>query len=178
MPAPTSTSPIDVVDDRDRPVGEIERGRVLEEGKSFRVSHVWLFYGDALLLQQLGRHRRRHPLQWGSSVAAYLHSGETYAEAAERRIREELGLRLPLRHYAVTKMRDERSSKFIALYLAEAQRPDLPEIREPEHVETLRYWSRAEIERTLAARPETFTETFRHLYQVYTSQGADEMTLH
>lgn len=178
MAAPAPTSLIDVVDERDRPVSTIERGRVLEEGKAFRVAHVWVFHQDSLLLQQLARHRRRHPLQWGSSVAAYLHAGETYSEAAERRLREELGLELTLRPYAVTRMRDEASLKFVALYLATAPRPDLPEIREPRHIENLRYWSRAEVEHALAARPETLTETFRHLYSVYTGQADAEGVLH
>lgn len=178
MAAPSASSPIDVVDERDRPVGTIERGRVLEEGKAFRVAHVWLVHQDSLLLQQLGRHRRRHPLQWGSSVAAYLHAGETYSEAAERRLREELALHQPLRLFTLTRMQDEESLKSIALYLTEVSRPDLPEIREPLHIETLRFWTRAEIERELATRPETFTETFRHLYAVFTARAGGEATLH
>lgn len=94
MAAPSQDSLIGVVDARDRPVGTIERGRVLEAGKGFRVAHVWVYSGERLLLQQLGRHRERHPLAWGSSVAGYLHSGESYLEAGRRRLLEELGLDL------------------------------------------------------------------------------------
>ena len=178
MPAPAPASLIDVVDDQDRPVGTIERGRALEEGKAFRVAHVWVFREDRLLLQQLGRGRKRHPLQWGSSVAAYLHSGESYEEAAERRLHEELGLRLPLKGYVVTKMQDGQSTKFIALYLAWLPRPELPEIREPKHIEALRFWTGPDLDRTLETSPETFTETFRHLYGLYAAAGPDGTALH
>jgi isopentenyl-diphosphate delta-isomerase len=178
MPAPAPTSLIDVVDDQDRPVGTIERGRALEEGKAFRVAHLWVFWEDRLLLQQLGRGRKRHPLQWGSSVAAYLHSGESYEEAAGRRLREELGLELPLKRYAVTQMQDGQSAKFIALYFAWLPRPDLAEIREPQHIEALRFWTGPEIDRTLETTPETFTETFRHLYALYAEHGPAGRALH
>lgn len=174
MPAPALDSPIDIVDDLDRPVGTLERGRVLEEGKGFRVVHVWVFSGDALLLQQLGRNRKRHPLRWGSSAAAYLHTGEAYDEAAKRRLDEEIGLQLPLDRFGVTKMQDGRSAKFVALYWARLPWPGQVEIREPEHIEALRFWTRAEIERELDASPETFTETFRHLYGYYTSNTPSE----
>lgn len=177
MPAPTSSTLIDVVDERDRPTGTIERGRVLEEGKGFRVTHVWVFHQGSLLLQQLGRHRERHPLQWGSSVAAYLHRGEDYDEAARRRLDEELGLHLPLRRYTVAKMQDRESTKFIALFLTWVPMADLPEIREPEHIETLRYWTRDEIDRTLETSPQRFTETFRYLYGIY-ADGDSDLTMH
>lgn len=178
MAAPGPDSLIDVVDARDRPVGTLERGRVLEAGKGFRVAHVWVYSGERFLLQQLGRHRERHPLAWGSSVAGYLHTGESYMEAARRRLGEELGLDLPLRQFGVTPMKDRKSTKFIALFVTDVPRSDLPEIRESEHVEALRYWSRGEVEETLTTAPETFTPTFRHLYRFYTGQGGAGLPPH
>ena len=60
--------------------------------------------------------RERHPERWGSSVAAYLYAGESYQEAAQRRLWEELGLEGPLRRIGKTRMADERSLKFVELY--------------------------------------------------------------
>lgn len=177
MPAPSPTSLVDVVDERDRPIGATERRRLLSEGHAFRVVHVWVVSRGRLLLQQLGKRRDRHPLRWGSSVAAYLHSGETYFDAAKRRLREEIDLELQLTRLGLTRMQDGKSTKFITLYLARTPRPDLPEVREPAHIEALRYWSRGEIARSLRASPEVFTETFRHLYALYTSQ-VGEAALH
>jgi ADP-ribose pyrophosphatase YjhB (NUDIX family) len=107
-----------------------------------------------------------------------LHSGESYEEAADRRLHEELGLQLPLKRYAVTKMQDGQSTKFIGLYLAWLPRPEPPEIREPKHIEALRFWTGHDLDRTLETSPETFTETFRHLYGLYAVTGPDGTALH
>src|ERR1700747_2339042 len=97
MPAPRASALIDRVDPADRPVGKVRRGEVFEKRAGFRVVHVFVFdWEGQLLLQQLGRHRDRNPLKWGSSVAGYLNAGEDYLEAAQRRLREELRLETPL----------------------------------------------------------------------------------
>jgi isopentenyl-diphosphate delta-isomerase len=161
MPAPTKTSPIDCVDDEDRPVGQVPRGEVLQLGLNFRTVHVFVFHDDRLLLQQLAPTRDRHPERWGSSVAAYLHAGEEYDQAARRRLWEELGLEGPLQRVGKTRMEDERSLKFVELYTLF----DGPaEIREPNHIEDLRYWTREELDEAIAESHESFTPTFLHVY--------------
>src|SRR5436305_161713 len=83
VPRPTPNSLIDRVDDQDRPIGVIERGRALEEGVNFRTVHVFVFdHQGRLLIQQLSQTRERHAMQWGSSVAGYLHAGESYEDGA------------------------------------------------------------------------------------------------
>jgi isopentenyl-diphosphate delta-isomerase len=168
MPAPARTSPIDCVDDDDRPLGTVLRGEVLELGANFRTVHVFVFHDELLLLQQLAPTRDRHPERWGSSVAAYLHAGENYYEAAHRRLGEELGLVGPLRRIGKTRMEDERSLKFVELYTL----LDGPaEIREPDHIEELRYWEREELEDAIRALPEIFTPTFLHVYRYFRRQN-------
>jgi isopentenyldiphosphate isomerase len=167
MPAPDSSSLIDVVDAADRPVGQLERGRVLEQGAKFRVVHIFVFNPKGeLLLQQLGKNRDRNPLKWGSSVAGYLHSGESYADAAVRRLHEELGLSTPLAKHGSISMPDQESTKFITLYVT-AVLGSHPHIEEPGHIEALRFWSVQHLEATLAQQPGNFTETFRYLYKFY-----------
>ena len=168
MPAPTKTSLIDAVDEHDRPVGRVPRGEALRIAANFRTVHVFVFHAGQLLLQQLARTRDRHPERWGSSMAGYLHAGESYEDAARRRLREELGLEGPLARVGKKRMRDERSLKFVELYTLQ----DGPaEIREPEHVAALRYWDRDELENAIAEAPATFTPTFLHVYR-YLEQRA------
>ena len=84
---------IDQVDDHDRPIGAIPRSSVFSMKAGFRVSHIFIFNeSKQLLLQRIARNRERHPGYWGSSVAAYLFSGENYIAAAVRRITKELGI--------------------------------------------------------------------------------------
>jgi len=94
MAAPGSTSLIDAVDDANEPVGAVARGDVFRLKANFRTVHVLVFNqaGD-LLLQRLSATRERHPLMWGSSVAGYLHAGEDYLAAGQRRHQVHRGVR-------------------------------------------------------------------------------------
>lgn len=165
MPAPKSTSLIDRVDAADRPVGVVARKDALAEGANFRVVHIFVFNSSGqLLLQRLGQKRDRHPGLWGSSVAGYLNQGETYLQAAERRLREELKLDVPLIKHGATWMNDEGSRKFIDLYIATA---DNVQIGEPRHIDAVEFRSLATIEEQLRQTPSEFTDTFRHLFRFY-----------
>ena len=164
MPAPTKTSPIDCVDDHDHPVGTIPRGEALQAGANFRTVHVFVFHDECLLLQQLSPKRDRHPERWGSSVAAYLHAGESYEQSAQRRLDEELGLQGELHLVGKTRMHDERSVKFVELYTL-VNGPAA--IREPDHIEELRYWARDELEAAIDESPDSFTPTFLHVFRYF-----------
>jgi isopentenyl-diphosphate Delta-isomerase len=165
MPAPTTASLIDAVNERDEAIGTVTRGDALRIGASFRTAHIFLLNdaGD-ILLQRLAPGRERHPGRWGSSVAAYLNSGETYGQAAKRRLFEELGLALPLRRMGKLRMRDDHSLKFVSLYLAI---DGVPAVREPDHIAAAVYWSRAQVQEALLAEPSQFTPTFRELYRTF-----------
>jgi len=107
------------VNDNDEITGVIEHSRVFAHHAMFRVVHLFLFnHNNELLLQQLSPQRERHPAAWGSSVAGYVLAGETYEQAATRRVQQELGVTCDLHHFGKTTMIDEGCKKFITLFLA------------------------------------------------------------
>ena len=116
----TANQVIDTVDFRDRVIGSVMRSDALRLGANFRVAHLFLFNEDSeLLMQRLAISRPRHPGCWGSSVATYVKSAETYEGAIIRRASEELGVRLQdPKLVGKTAMVDEGSTKFICLYSA------------------------------------------------------------
>ena len=163
MPAPASSAFIDVVDERDERIGSVPRCEALSRGVNFRTSHVFLFNSQAeLLLQRLAPTRARHAGRWGSSAAAYLHAGESYEDAARRRLREELGVSSQLEFIGKITMNDERSRKFVALF---ASRSDDAAIEEPTHFDRIAYWPLARLDGEVEAHPDRFTPTFRELYR-------------
>jgi len=169
MPAPTATTPIDAVDDRDRRVGTVARGDALRTGSNFRTAHVFVLNSRSeIVLQRLASTRERHPGRWGSSVAAYLYAGESYEHAAARRLREELGLGSPLREVGKLEMRDEGSLKFVTLFSAQGE----PEILEPDHISALKSCPLAKVDDELRADPSHFTPTFVQLYLTFGSDIA------
>lgn len=158
MAAPSASGLIDRVDEYDRPIGVVERGSVFEQRANFRVVHIFVFDTTGrLLLQRLGRKRERNPLRWGSSVAGYLHAGESYKAAARRRLREELDLEAPLDPVGKTMMIDRGCRKFIMLYRTTVSASE-PRIAEKEHIEEIRFWELREIEEWLARNSEAFTD--------------------
>lgn len=165
MPAPGPDSLIDRVDGYDRRVGTVRRGEALTVAANFRTVHVFVVNRDGrLLLQRLAATRRRHPTRWGSSVAGYLHAGESYLSAARRRLGEELGLEVPLRELLKVEMEDEESTKFVSLFEAVAGSPINGE---PTQIDALRYWDTAELDQAVIDHAEAFTPTFRLLYSAY-----------
>jgi len=165
MPAPTLHSPLDRVDDTDQPVGRVERGDVFRLGVGFRVVHVFVQDHDGqLLLQEIGASRTRSPGRLGSSVAGYLHAGESYVDAARRRLVEELDLTTPLTKLGAVRMPDDGATKFVELYGTVS---DTATNRDPAHIEGIEYWPLDAVEQTLAAEPDRFTETFPYVFGVF-----------
>lgn len=157
---------IDRVDARGRPIGQISRASVFEAAANFRVTHIFLFNKRReLLLQQIANGRSRHPGYWGSSVAGYLLHGETYADAARRKLSEELGIaNLPLTYVGQTSMQDERSKKFIGLYTATYDGPLSPH---PDDFAALWFASLRDVTRRIKKGSLSVTPTFLRVFEYY-----------
>jgi isopentenyl-diphosphate delta-isomerase len=161
---------IDAVDASDSPVETIKRGDVFVRQANFRVSHVFLFNRyNKLLIQQIAFLRDRHPGQWGSSIAGYLFAGESYEAAAQRRLREELGvLQDGLRLYGKTVMMDKGCKKFISLFLGSAEGPFR---YDRSHVQGVEFMSIPEIVLAHRNGERIFTGTFLHVLEFYRQEA-------
>ncbi len=165
VPAPAPTSLIDIVDEHDQTVGRAKRRDVFRLKVGFRTVHVLVFNSrNELLLQRLASHGVRHPGLWGSSVAGYLHAGEKYAEAAQRRLDEELGISAPLAEIGVTRMNDDGVVKFVGVFTATA---DHPRNMAPRQIAELKFWRLPDIQKAITTHPANFTDTFRHVFRFW-----------
>jgi isopentenyl-diphosphate delta-isomerase len=165
MPAPTPGTLIDRVDDTDRPIGLVRRDAVFATHAGFRVVHLLARNAvGSLLLQQVGAARDRSPLRWGSTVAGYVFADESYADAARRRAREEVGLTAPLLKLGNVRMPDHGATKFIELFMTDAETAS---IQDRQHVEALRFWTLDEIDGALVETPDLFTETFPYVFRLF-----------
>lgn len=153
---------LDAVDRTDSVVGSVRRAEVFRVGANFRVAHLFLLNEESeMLLQRLAPTRRRHPLCWGSSVAAYVSAGESYREAIERRARQELGVSLHrVAMLGKTFMEDDKCGKFVSLFSASCSgQIDV----DSEHIAEVRFLSKASILKPRKIEPWSFTPTFVHL---------------
>lgn len=161
MPAPSPASLIDVVDEQNRPIGVVRRRDVFRLRASFRTVHVLIFSSRGeLLLQRLTWTRDGEPGRWGSSAAGYLHTGEGYPAAARRQVAEELGLPAPLAEVGVTCMHDGAVAQFAGVFSATA---DHPLGAGPPQLMEITFRELAEVEQDMAAHPDDYTETLRHV---------------
>ena len=162
---------LDAVDEADQVLGTALRADVFRLGTNFRVAHLFLFNQDGeVLLQRLAERRKRHPGCWGSSVAAYVTSGETYAEAIARRTREELGIRVQdLESLGKTSMSDEGCTKFIGAFSGHCNGPlavDSSQIAE------VRFVPVTDVVHARKMEAWNFTPTFVRLVDLYLDASA------
>ena len=163
---------VDVVDHRDQPVGVIARREVFIAKAGFRVAHVFIFNSSGeLLLQQVAPTRKRFPLCWGSSVAAYLFAAETYVDAARRRLEQELGLRAGKFEFRLkATMLDHGCEKFISLFETSH---DGPFSIDNTHIQAIEFVLPWKIDQAILDGSRLFTPTFAYLWKRYrTDRGA------
>lgn len=164
MPAPGPTALIDAVDDRNEPLTVVPREEVFSRRANFRTVHVLVFNAvGEVLLQQLSPQRERHPGRWGSSVAGYLFAGESYVDAAHRRLSEELGVTTTVAEAGVLRMTDEGVTKFVGIFTTEA---DHPRNALPDHIAQLAFRSVDEVRAKLVSSPDEFTASFREVFHL------------
>ena len=89
---------IDIVDINGNPTGRtFMRGEVLQPGEFFRASMVCIFNREGkLLIQKRKKDKKNWPGLWDVSAGGAIIAGETPQEAAQREVREELGIDLDL----------------------------------------------------------------------------------
>ena len=170
MPSSPQELLIDRVDAQDQVIGVIARNDVFAEHANFRVAHVLVFNrAEELLLQRLSPSRERNPGLWGSSVAAYVHSGETYEATARRALSEELGVETDsLVSVGKDVMTDQGCLKHMGLFVARSEGPFSPDAGQ---IAELRVLPVPEVERWLEKEPEQFTPTFREVFACFCAPG-------
>lgn len=166
---------IDTVDNDDVNIGRIRRSDVFTARANFRVVHLFLFNRrNELLVQQLAHDRNRHPGLWGSSVAGYLFAGESYMQAAIRRLSEELGVRnCDLHLFGKTTMTDEECKKFVSLFIATSEGPFQ---YDHQHIANLEFLSIERIVELNGTGQREFTPTFLHVLNFYQQRFYQQRT--
>ncbi|NDY97016.1 isopentenyl-diphosphate Delta-isomerase [Wenzhouxiangella limi] len=86
------------VDENDNQLGILSKRECHDgDGVLHRAFSLFLFdQKGRLLMQQRSAEKRLWPLYWANSCCSHPRAGETMAEATERRLLDELGVRTPL----------------------------------------------------------------------------------
>ena len=145
------------------PLEKLEAHRT---GQKHLAVSVFVFCGDLLLVQQRAEGKYHCGGLWANTCCTHPYWGETPAECAARRLREEVALDLPLSERAVVEYRAAVTDGLIEhervhVFEGALERPVLPVAYDRSEVAALRWVSRAALTAEVRKTPEAFTPWLR-----------------
>ena len=159
-----------LVSEKDEILGVMDKMQAHENGILHRAFSVFLFNDKGeMLLQKRAADKYHSPNQWTNAVCSHPRMGETYMEAAQRRLKEELGIETPITY------------RFNFLYKADVGQNlwehELDHVftgnfegefkLNEEEVSEVRYISIDDLDKEMSANPENFTEWFKIILKEY-----------
>ena len=157
-----------LVDEAGREIGSAEKLEAHRNGGRLHLAFSIVLFNrnGETLLQRRSKRKYHFGGLWTNACCGHPRPGEVLAEAARRRLREELGVDTDLCEvisflYRATHPRSGLSEHEVdhvfAGQLDAEPRPD------PEEIDDLRWIERAELERDVAVHPERYTPWFAQL---------------
>ncbi len=155
---------------QDEIVGLMGKMEAHQNGILHRAFSVFLFSKDGkMLLQKRSSNKYHSPNQWTNACCSHPRSGETYLEAAHRRLREELGIECLLteKFHFIYKAdvgdglwEHELDRVFVGTYEGEFN-------LNPDEVSEVRYISFEDLEKEMSEKQQLFTEWFKIILKEY-----------
>lgn len=111
---------LDLVDDNDNVIGKEDRNIIYQKGlKNYRTVNILIINSeDKVLVQKRTSDRRVFPSRYDFSAAGHLNAGEDYLEAAQRELKEELGIDCTLKELMYFNPNKHQVNSFKKLYVA------------------------------------------------------------
>jgi 16S rRNA (adenine1518-N6/adenine1519-N6)-dimethyltransferase len=161
-----------VVDENDEIRGYATRSEVHGNNLLHRAVHIFIFdqVGD-VYLQQRSRWKDRHPLKWDSSAAGHVTAGESYDETAQRELKEELGVDVPLERIFRLTASSRTDHEFICGYRGMISTDLAPNKSE---IERGVFFAPGVIDGWTSARPDDFAPAFLKCWKAYKRKARSE----
>jgi isopentenyl-diphosphate delta-isomerase type 1 len=159
----------DVVDMDDRVIGQASRKEIHQKVLIHRSVHIFVFNPEGcLFLQKRALSKDENPGFWDTSSAGHVDSGEDYLTAANRELKEELGISEPLAPFMRIKACEESYWEHVAAYTCTTRQTI---IINPEEISEGRFWPLNEINDTLSKKNNPFTSTFKIIFINYLKEN-------
>lgn len=159
-----------LVDEHDNPIGTLEKLEAHRQGLRHRAISVYLFNRSGeLLLQRRAQGKYHCGGLWSNSCCGHPYPNESSRDAAERRLAEEMGVRVPLRKlfefsYCLELPGGMTENEYGHIFGAVDDQPPHPD---PEEADDFRYISLQDLEAELLADPQRFTPWFLLCYPAF-----------
>lgn len=153
-----------LVDENDQEIGVMEKQKAHELGFLHRAFSVFIFNSEKkLLLQQRASHKYHSPNLWTNTCCSHPRKGESVQQAANRRLKEEMGLDTNLRvvgHILYKADLDNSLSEHEYDYILIGYSDDIPKINK-EEVKSYKYLTFDEIIEEQKHLSHQYTEWFK-----------------
>lgn len=159
-----------LINENDEVKGLMEKMQAHKTGLLHRAFSVFLFNNQGeMLLQKRAAHKYHSPNQWTNAVCSHPRDGESYKDAALRRLKEELGVEVEIDHkfFFIYKAdvgdglwEHELDHVFVGNYQGEFH-------LNPEEVSEVRYIFQENLEKEMSENPANFTEWFKIILKEY-----------
>jgi 16S rRNA (adenine1518-N6/adenine1519-N6)-dimethyltransferase len=159
----------DIVNERNEVIGQAKRGEVHAKKLLHRAVHIFVFnkHGE-LWLQRRSHLKDVHPLAWDSSAAGHLDTGESYAAAAVRELKEEIGIEATTECIAQIPASEMTGHEFVELHRA---RHNGPMHFAPDEIASGAFFRPEQITNWIAARPLDFAGGFIECWRAWQTVG-------
>lgn len=166
----TKDARVQLVDENDRPQGEMDKVEAHHKGVLHRAFSVLIFDRKGrILLQKRAIGKYHSGGLWTNTCCSHPKPDESVEEAAARRLREEMGMDAPLRRLFTTRYFLELGDGMIEheldhVFLGISEQA--PEFDRSEVMDQ-RYATRTELELDLQSHPQHFTEWFKVIWREF-----------
>jgi len=115
---------LDIVDENNEVVGSAPYADVYAKRLNHRIVHVLIFNDKGeIFLQQRSAKKDFCPGHWVTSAGGHVQKGETYEQAANRELKEELGVSIKLTKILETPYDHYRMRKFLEIFRGISEGP-------------------------------------------------------
>lgn len=161
-----------LVDEKDRVISAMSRRDIHAGSLRHRAVHILVNDRQGrVLLQKRSKHKDVHPGAWDTSAAGHVDYGESYALAAQRELKEELGIVLnepPCMLHKIDAC-EENGWEFVGVFRVLHDGPIQPDAFEIDKVE----WLTAEaVDDLIHAQIEPVTLSFQNIWSLCRSNHA------
>src|SRR5690554_6725590 len=150
-----------LVDENDREIGAMEKLPVHEKGLLHRAFSIFVFNNAGeLLLQQRADGKYHSEGLWTNTCCSHPLAGENVADAADRRLMEEMGMRCDLEHqfsfvYKHRFANGLTEHELDHVFFGKSEETPIPN---PAEVKDWKYMKVHDLEADLGLHPEIYTE--------------------